>query len=169
MTCSFIKQWPWYLLSAVVVGLDQISKVIAYAWLIAYQPHPVMPMLNWTLAYNTGAAFSFLSTTGVRHAWLLTGFSLVMSGVLCVWLGRVSHQAKRTSLAICLVLGGAVGNLIDRIRLGYVVDFIDVHYGTMHWPVFNLADAAICIGALLLILTKAPCEKTNRPSSPLCV
>lgn len=165
MIGSFIKQWPWYLLSAVIVGLDQLAKAIACTWLIAYQPYPVMSMLNWTLAYNTGAAFSFLSTTGVRHAWLLTGFSVIMTGILCVWLGRVSHEKKRISLAISLVSGGAAGNLIDRVRLGYVIDFIDVHYGTMHWPVFNLADAAICIGALLLIVTST----SNRSSSPLCV
>ena len=147
-----MKKWPWFLFSVVVILLDQLSKYWAFQSLIPYQPEALMPMINFTLAYNTGAAFSFLSGTGDWHRWLFTGFSGVMSMVLAVWIIRLPRTARLQLVALSLILAGAVGNLVDRILLGHVIDFIDVYYTHYHWPAFNLADSAICVGAFLLLI-----------------
>jgi len=147
-----MKKWPWFVLSLIVVLIDQGSKYWASISLLPYQPDPVMPMLNLTLAYNTGAAFSFLSSTGDWHRWFFAGFSVLMSIVLAVWMIRSSRHDRLQLLALSLILGGAIGNLIDRVKVGYVIDFIDVYYKNHHWPVFNLADTAICIGAFLIFI-----------------
>ena len=147
-----MKKWPWFVLSLLVLLVDQASKYWATHYLIPYQPEPLFPMMNFTLAYNTGAAFSFLSGAGSWHRWFFAGFSIVMSLILIVWLIRIPVKAKLQSAAISLILGGAVGNLYDRAVLGHVTDFIDVYYKNHHWPVFNLADSAICIGAILLLI-----------------
>ena len=147
-----MKNWPWFLLSIVILLIDQLSKYWAASSLIAYQPEQIFPMLNVTLAYNNGAAFSFLSGTGSWHRWFFAGFSIIMSLILIIWLARLPVKAKLQSLAVSLILGGAVGNLYDRAFLGYVIDFIDVYYQNHHWPVFNIADSAICIGAFLLLV-----------------
>lgn len=147
-----MKKWPWFLLSLLVLLADQGSKYWATTHLIPYQPDPLFPMVNFTLAYNTGAAFSFLSGAGSWHRWFFAGFSIVMSLILIVWLIRIPVKAKLQSAAVSLILGGAVGNLYDRAVLGHVTDFIDVYYKNHHWPVFNVADSAICIGAVLLLI-----------------
>ena len=147
-----MKKWPWFIFSVVVIILDQVSKYWAFRTLIPYQPEALLPMVNFTLAYNTGAAFSFLSGTGDWHRWLFTGFSGVMSMVLIVWITRLSQTARLQLIGLSLILAGALGNLIDRILLGHVIDFIDVYYAHYHWPAFNLADSAICGGAILLLL-----------------
>ncbi|MBA2709816.1 MAG: lipoprotein signal peptidase [Tatlockia sp.] len=147
-----MKKWPWFLLSIFVVVIDQLTKYWAEANLVPYQPEAVFSMFNFTLAYNTGAAFSFLSGVGSWHRWFFAGFSIAMSLVLTIWLIRLSPKAKLQSLAISLILGGAVGNLYDRAAMGHVIDFIDLYYENHHWPVFNLADAAICLGAFLLLI-----------------
>lgn len=147
-----MKKWPWFLLSVLVIVIDQWSKYWAAATLIPYQPESIMPMMNFTLAYNSGAAFSFLSGTGGWHRWFFAGFSILMSILLIIWLIRLPAQAKLQSFAVSLILGGAVGNLYDRAIFGHVIDFIDFYYKNHHWPVFNLADTAICIGAFFLLL-----------------
>lgn len=146
-----MKKWPWLLLSLSVVLIDQASKHWAEMSLIPYRPEPLLPMINFTLAYNTGAAFSFLSGTGDWHRWFFTVFSSVMSLVLLVWLIRLPRQEKLQALSVSLILGGAVGNLWDRALFAQVVDFIDIYYKNYHWPVFNLADSAICLGVFLLL------------------
>ena len=105
-----------------------------------------------TLAHNYGAAFSFLSDAGGRQRWLFTGLASVVTLVLIVWLLRLPAQEKLTAAALGLIIGGAVGNLIDRVNNGYVVDFIDVYYNDWHWPAFNLADSAITGGVILLLI-----------------
>lgn len=155
-----MKKWFWFLLSFVVLLLDQLTKYWAESSLVPYQSESVVSMLNFTLAYNTGAAFSFLSGTGSWHRWFFAGFSVVMSLLLAAWLLRLSSTARLQSLAISLILGGAVGNLYDRAVLGHVVDFIDLYYENHHWPVFNLADSAICFGAFLLLIDL--CKNTSR-------
>lgn len=145
------KGW-WFFLSFVVIVVDQLTKHWALSHLVAYQPEPVMPMVNFTLAYNTGAAFSFLSGVGGWHRWFFAVFSMVMSIVLIVWLIRLPRKAVLQCLAVSLILGGAIGNLYDRAALGHVIDFIDVYYQYHHWPVFNLADSAICLGVFFLLL-----------------
>ncbi len=147
-----MKKWYWLVLSVAVIALDQISKLWVESFLTPYNPMPVMPMLNMTLAYNTGAAFSFLSGTGGWHRWFFAAFSLIISMLLLIWLWRLPKQDKLQSLGVSLILGGAIGNLIDRAFNGYVVDFIDVYYEYHHFATFNLADSAICLGAAALIV-----------------
>jgi signal peptidase II len=105
-----------------------------------------------TLAHNYGAAFSFLSNAGGWQRWLFTALSATVSVVLIVWVLRLPRRQWRTGLALALVIGGALGNLADRVQLGYVIDFIDVHYLDWHFPAFNLADSAITCGVALLLL-----------------
>lgn len=147
-----MKKWPWFFLSLIVVILDQSSKYWAVSALMPYQPQAILPMLNMTLAFNSGAAFSFLSGSGDWHRWFFTGFSGVMSMVLAVWIWRLPQGARLQLTAISFILAGALGNLVDRLLLGHVIDFIDVYYTHYHWPAFNIADSAICIGAFLLFV-----------------
>ena len=142
----------WLLLSAVIIIADQISKVMV---LDHFQLHDTMPLvdglLSLTLAFNEGAAFSFLSDAGGWQRWFFTVLAVVVSSILIVWLKRTTRGDWRTALPLALVVGGAIGNVIDRVRLGHVVDFIDVHYGTWSFPAFNVADSAISVGAGLLL------------------
>lgn len=147
-----MKKWYWFLLSIVLIIVDQLSKYWILKYLTPYTPIPVFPMFNITLAYNTGAAFGFLNSAGEWHRWFFAGFSLVVSAILVIWLWRTPIQDRFQSLGISLILGGAVGNLIDRGLNGYVIDFIDVYYKYHHFATFNLADSAICIGAGFLVL-----------------
>ena len=147
-----MKKWHWFALSLLIVVLDQLSKYWAEVNLLPYRPVPIIPMLNMTLAYNTGAAFSFLSGAGEWHRWFFAAFSLVVSIILCIWLWRTTNEEYLQSTGISFILGGAIGNLIDRGFYGYVVDFIDVYYQHHHFATFNIADSAICIGAGLLVL-----------------
>lgn len=147
-----MNKWPWFLVVFVVVLLDQASKYWANTSLLPYHPENILPMLNFTLAFNTGAAFSFLSGAGDWHRWFFAGFNILMSGVLTIWILKVTTQERLLLLSLSLILGGALGNLIDRFTLGHVVDFIDVFYEGYHWPVFNLADTAICVGAFLMFV-----------------
>lgn len=147
-----MKKWPWFLLSGLVFLVDQLSKYAIVSTLLSYQPYPVMPMFNLTLAYNTGAAFSFLSQAGHWHRYFFAGFSSLMSLCLIIWLMRLPVKAYLQLTAVSLILGGALGNLYDRLIFGNVIDFIDLYYGSHHFAVFNLADSAICLGALLLFI-----------------
>ena len=154
-----MKKWPWFALAFLVVVIDQATKYWASLTLSPYQPKAVMPMLNLVLAYNTGAAFSFLSGAGEWHRWFFSSFSALMSIVLITWMFRLKSAAYLQLAALSLVLGGAIGNLIDRFFLGYVIDFIDLYYKNHHWPVFNIADSAICLGAFLLFIDFAKKEQ----------
>jgi signal peptidase II len=142
----------WLLLSVLIIVLDLWSKGLATESLTLYRPVELTSWLNITLAHNYGAAFSFLSDAGGWQRWLFTGLSSVITLVLIVWLLRLPAREKLTSAALSLIIGGAVGNLFDRINHGYVVDFIDVYYQSMHWPAFNLADSAITGGVVLLLI-----------------
>ncbi len=143
----------WLALSAIVIALDQLTKQIALSLLEPYAPHSVIPgFLNWTLAFNTGAAFSFLHDAGGWQRWLFSALALVVSIVLIVWLRRLPRGDWRTALPLALVIGGALGNLVDRVRLGRVTDFIEVYHEQWSWPAFNVADSAISVGAVLLIV-----------------
>ncbi len=154
-----MKKWPWFTLAFLVVFIDQASKYWASIALSPYQPKAVIPMLNLVLAYNTGAAFSFLSGAGEWHRWFFSSFSALMSTVLIIWMFRLKSTAYLQLAALSLVLGGAIGNLIDRFYYGYVIDFIDLYYKNYHWPVFNVADSAICLGAFLLFIDFAKKEQ----------
>ena len=147
-----MKKGYWFLLSLALMVLDQASKYWVGKHLTPYEPIPIFPMFNITLAYNTGAAFSFLSGAGDWHRWFFAGFSFLVSFILVVWLWRTPKKDKLQSTGVSLILGGAVGNLLDRGLHGHVIDFIDVYYGHHHFATFNIADSVICIGAGLLIL-----------------
>ncbi|WP_288362517.1 signal peptidase II [uncultured Spongiibacter sp.] len=142
----------WVIFAAVIVLVDQITKVWADASLVYGQPNPVLPVLDITLHYNPGAAFSFLSDAGGWQRWFFTVISAAVSVYLLVWLMKLRRQQWLLSMALTLVLGGALGNLWDRVRLGHVIDFISVHWGNAYFPTFNIADAAISVGAVLLII-----------------
>lgn len=143
-------KWLW--LSVVVIALDQVTKYLVTDALQLFQSIPLLPSLNLVLAHNTGAAFSFLSDAGGWQRWFFVVLAVGVSIVLVVWLARLKQHECRLAVALSLVLGGAIGNVWDRIVHGYVVDFIDVYYGDWHWPAFNVADSAICVGAALLII-----------------
>ena len=155
--------FAWLSLSAVIIVLDLWTKLIATESLTLYRPVEVFSWLNMTLAHNYGAAFSFLSDAGGWQRWLFTGLASVVTVVLVVWLLRLSAKEKRLATALSLVIGGAIGNLIDRIVNGYVVDFIDVYYRDWHWPAFNLADSAISCGIILLLLDGLFYSSTTKP------
>ncbi len=129
--------------------LDQYTKQWAVLTLTG-QPITVCAWLNLHLAYNQGTAFSLLAQASELQRYGLLGLTAVVVGVLCVWLYRVPAQQWRMHLALSLVVGGALGNLYDRVLQHHVIDFIDAHLGVWHWPTFNLADSAICIGVALL-------------------
>lgn len=142
----------WLLVSALIVALDLWTKAIASESLVLYRPVELTSWLNLTLAHNYGAAFSFLSDAGGWQRWFFTVLAVVVTGVLIVWLLRLKPAEKMIAAGLALIIGGAIGNLSDRIRHGYVVDFIDVYYQDWHWPAFNLADSAITCGVILLLL-----------------
>lgn len=143
-------KWLW--LSALVVALDLATKAMASHYLVLYQPVPVFPGFNWTLAHNFGAAFSFLDNESGWQRWFFSAIALIVSIGITLWIKRLAPTQTMLAVSLALVLGGALGNLWDRVTLGYVVDFIDVYYQQSHWPAFNLADSAISVGAALLIL-----------------
>ena len=144
--------FAWFLVSVLIVVLDLWTKDIATQSLTLYRPVELTSWLNMTLAHNYGAAFSFLSDAGGWQRWLFTGLASVVTLVLIVWLFRLSAREKLPAAALGLIIGGAVGNLVDRVNHGYVVDFIDVYYRDWHWPAFNLADSAITCGVILLLI-----------------
>jgi signal peptidase II len=149
MTSSSL-QWLW--LSALVIVLDRLTKIWAEAELILHEPVPIFPGFNLTLVYNTGAAFSFLHDAGGWQRWFFIGVATVIGAVLLAWLYRLPVRQRWLGCSLALILGGAAGNLWDRIYQGYVIDFLDFYAGTWHWPAFNVADSAITIGAVMLII-----------------
>ena len=143
----------WLALSLLVVGLDQLTKHVALLELRPYEPHAVIPgLLNWTLAFNPGAAFSFLAGESGWQRWLFTALAIGVSALLATWLARLPRGDWRNALPLSLIIGGALGNLIDRLRFGHVTDFVQVYWGDWSFPAFNVADSAISIGAVLLVV-----------------
>ena len=142
-------KWLWLSLLAVI--LDQVSKLAIADSMQLYQSISIMPYFNLTYVHNTGAAFSFLSEAGGWQRWFFAGLAFVISVVIAVWLARLKQQETLLAVALSLVLGGAIGNLIDRLAYGYVIDFLDVYYQTWHWPAFNIADSAITLGVMLML------------------
>ncbi|MEM8500591.1 MAG: signal peptidase II [Pseudomonadota bacterium] len=142
----------WLVLSGVIFILDLWTKNLASGQLQYARPVEILPILNFTLLHNPGAAFSFLSDAGGWQRWFFTVVSTIVSVVLLVWLLRLQRSEKLLALSLALILGGAIGNLYDRVSLGYVVDFISFHYSGWYFPAFNIADSAISVGAALMIL-----------------
>jgi signal peptidase II len=144
--------WRWLWLTALVVGLDRFTKVLAEAHLDLHQQVPVMPFFDLTLRYNTGAAFSLLADAGGWQRWLFAALAVVLGVVLVVWLGRLKPEQRWQAAGVALVLGGALGNLWDRVVTGEVVDFVLLYYKQWSWPAFNVADSAITVGAAILVV-----------------
>lgn len=145
--------WRWLPLSVAVILLDQVTKHLIVGHFQLYERIEVLPVLDITRLHNTGAAFSMLATASGWQRWLFTALALGVGVAIIIWLGRL--KARTQGLLACslaLILGGALGNLIDRLWHGHVVDFIHVHWGDAYFPAFNVADSAITVGAGLLLL-----------------
>lgn len=155
----------WYALAALVVLLDQYTKVLAENGLDYGRPVEVFSWFNLTLQYNTGAAFSFLSDAGGWQRYFFTVVALVISAILVVWLYIMPREQRLLALSLGLILGGAVGNLWDRMVLGHVVDFISVHYAGRYFPAFNIADSAISVGAACMIYDSIFGNKPTEPAA----
>ncbi|MBO4968069.1 MAG: signal peptidase II, partial [Pseudomonas sp.] len=156
--------WLW--LTVLVLVIDLTSKVYFDNSLQMYQQIVVIPdLFSWTLAYNTGAAFSFLADSAGWQRWLFALIAVVVSAVLVVWLKRLGRNDTWLAIALALILGGALGNLYDRIVYGHVVDFILVHWqNRWYFPAFNFADSAICVGAVMLALDMFKSKKPEEPA-----
>lgn len=145
------SNWLW--LSLVVIVLDQWTKFMIMEYFQEFDEIELLPMLNLIRLHNEGAAFSFLSTASGWQRWLFTGLGIVVSIAIMIWLRRLPSKGQNLlASGLALVLGGALGNVIDRVLWGHVVDFIRVYYGDWYFPAFNVADSAITVGAALLIL-----------------
>jgi len=147
------KNSMWLLLSVLIIALDQASKYWAKAHLQFQQPYWLTSFFNLNLNFNAGAAFSSLSNEGGWQIHLFQGISIIVSIILIVWLLLLGSKQNLKALGLSLIIGGAIGNLIDRIRLNYVVDFFDFHLKDWHFATFNVADSAVCVGAFFLILS----------------
>ncbi|MGJ0636753.1 signal peptidase II [Xenorhabdus bovienii] len=148
--CSTGLRWLW--LVVVVLILDLGSKQLVLQHFTLYESTPLIPYFNLTYAQNLGAAFSFLADKGGWQRWFFALVAIIISAVLLVMMYRSSAKQKLSNAAYALVIGGALGNLFDRLVHGFVVDFIDFYVGEWHWPTFNIADSAICIGAAFIII-----------------
>lgn len=144
-------RWLW--LAVLIIVVDQVTKIWAETVLSAEGPIEVLSWFNFTLAYNRGAAFSFLAGAGGWQRYFFLGIGLVAVVIIVVWLRRLRADERMTALGLVSILGGAIGNLIDRVLYGHVIDFIDWHYAGWHWPAFNIADSSILMGAVLVVLS----------------
>lgn len=154
-------KWLW--LTLLVIFLDQATKQAALQWLVFAQPRPVLPGFNLTLVYNTGAAFSFLRDAGGWQRYFFIILTIGVSIALLLWLSRLPPRRAWLAAALALVLGGAAGNLWDRLQHGYVIDFVHLYWERWSWPVFNVADSAITVGAALLVIDAF---RSNRDEAP---
>ncbi len=143
--------WRFWWIALLVLVADQLSKIWVLQNFTLGESIQLLPVFNFTYARNYGAAFSFLGDAGGWQRWLFTAIAIVVTCVLSVWLSRLQRSQLKLSLALVLIIAGAIGNLIDRSLYGYVVDFLHVYYQQWHYPIFNIADCAITIGAGLLI------------------
>lgn len=168
-----------YGLAILVILIDQGTKWLAENTLTFHQPQTVIdPILNWTLAYNTGAAFSFLAQAGGWQKWLFTALAIMIAIFISFHLRTLPKTAKLLATALALIMGGAIGNVIDRLMYGHVIDFIHIHYHDVwHYPIFNVADIAICVGTALMIFdaiflepkrtqAQSTSEQSDLPSDP---
>ena len=145
-------QLRWLALSAAVIGIDQWSKHLVERTLQLYEAIYFLPLFNLVRAHNRGAAFSMFDGASGWQRWAFSGLAAVVSVSLIVWLARLERRANLLAISLALILAGALGNVIDRLRLGYVVDFLQVHWHEHYFPAFNVADSSITCGAVLLLL-----------------
>jgi signal peptidase II len=154
MLSSALNKFRFHELALIitVIILDFVSKTWITETFYVGEVLRVFTGFNLTLAHNLGAAFSFLADEGGWQTYFLSGLAIVMAMVFSIWLYRTPKKDRWTRLGLSLIIGGAIGNLIDRLQYGYVIDFLDLYVGTHHWPAFNVADSAICIGTGLLLI-----------------
>jgi signal peptidase II len=145
-------QLGWLWLTAAVIGFDQWSKYLIEHGLRLSESRYVLPVFKLVRAHNRGAAFSMFDAASGWQRWVFSALAVVVSVTLIAWLARLERRAALLAAALALILGGALGNVIDRLRLGYVIDFVQVHWGQHYFPAFNVADSAITVGAGLLLL-----------------
>jgi signal peptidase II len=143
--------WAFWWLALLVLVLDQLSKQWVHHSMALYDSIQLLPFFNLTYVRNPGAAFSFLSDAGGWQRWFFTVVAVVITIVLSIWLARLGPKVSKLSIGLSLIIGGALGNLIDRLWHGYVIDFFHLYYQNWHYPAFNIADSAIVVGAALLI------------------
>lgn len=145
-------RWLWLALLVFVADIGiklVVMNSMGYGWENRIE---VLPFFNLLYVHNYGAAFSFLSDQAGWQRWLFTGIAFAVVGLLAFWMRRLPVSDKWNNIAYALIIGGAVGNVFDRVVHGFVVDYLDVFWGNYHWPAFNLADSAICIGAVMIIM-----------------
>ncbi|MFN4325455.1 MAG: signal peptidase II [Azonexus sp.] len=157
------KPAHWYALAGLVVLLDQLSKWVVLKHIAFGETIYVAPFWNWVLTFNPGAAFSFLADQPGWQRWFFTILALAVSAWMAIEIRRHPAQ-KRLAFALALVMGGALGNVIDRVRFGAVVDFIQWHAAGFYWPAFNIADSAITVGAILLVFAQLTGATTHEKS-----
>ena len=145
-------QLRWLWLSVIIIVADFASKYYVLHHFAYSRPWQLFPGFDITLLYNTGAAFSLLDGQQGWQVYIFAGLAVLISLAILIWISRLPRYENVCAIGLCLILGGALGNLYDRLAYTYVIDFIDIHYHAWHWPAFNIADAAICSGAFLVIL-----------------
>jgi len=145
-------QWRWLVLTAAIIGLDQWSKRLIESVLQPFEARYYLPVFNLVRAHNRGAAFSLFNGASGWQRWAFSALAVVVSVSLIIWLRRLQRHANLLASGLALILGGALGNVLDRLRLGYVVDFLQVHWQQHYFPAFNVADSAITVGAACLLL-----------------
>jgi signal peptidase II len=150
-TSNFKGMLPWLILAAIIIVADQFTKTLILGYYQLGESTRVTSFFNIVRVHNTGAAFSFLANAGGWQRWFFTSIGAIAT-VFILWMLRSHHAQKLFAFALACILGGAIGNVVDRLMHGYVVDFLDFHAKGWHWPAFNIADSAIFIGAACLIL-----------------
>jgi signal peptidase II len=176
VSSAIMLKWLW--MAVVVVLLDQLTKYIATDQLVYQQPVELITGFNFTLMHNYGAAFSLFSEHSGWQRWFFSIIAIGVSIGIVVWIRRLPPEHKLTAISLSLILGGAIGNVWDRLTLGYVIDFVDVYYSAgscfigfyklgseCHWPAFNIADSAISVGAVLLIFDSIRTARAEHKAS----
>jgi len=156
-------KWLW--LTLLFLILDQVTKHWVAGSMDLYQSINVLPFFNITYVHNLGAAFSFLADQGGWQRWFFTAIAFIASIVFTVWLAKTPKNQQLLAVALAFMLSGALGNLIDRFFLGYVIDFLDFYVGSSHWPAFNVADSVIFIGAALMIIDSFVQDKKSKETN----
>ncbi len=147
----FKSLWLNFLMVLIIIAFDQGTKIFFDSYLFYEIPQPVFPGFNLTLLHNTGAAFSLWAHGNAWQSWFLLAVSASMCIAIPVWLFRQTHTRSALAIGLTLVLAGALSNLVDRVTLGYVVDFLDFYIGSWHWPAFNVADSSIVLGVIFAL------------------
>ncbi|MCF6765394.1 signal peptidase II [Thiotrichales bacterium 19S3-7] len=155
-------QLRWLWISALMLAVDFSTKLYVLQHLAYNEPLKCLPFLNFTLAFNRGAAFSFLAYENGWQLWFFSIIAIIIAIVILYWLTKIPRNHNLQAISLCLILSGAIGNVFDRLNYGYVIDFIDLHYKNYHWPTFNIADSAICIGAFLFVISSLFATKKKK-------